>query len=378
MDICDAKATEVSTCSPSAASECDVKTPMSFDDYDYCVACDMAPVPATKLKLSAKASLFQPRTEPEPPAQEEPTQFHKDQIQDVIYRARKAMEASHQVESVEISGDMSGFTVIVKPSGDDEYQTESLSTLAQEALLDSASASKCIYVMGYCAPKPFIMRPQGFEAKLAAMDNASRACWHVFKKGFCRHGAECRTEHPAIEVPIHVLIESVSYNACPSFVTAFKEEMSDLAISVTAKLGECPYTAKCDATKDKEFAGWTITVLPKEEVQSHKDYLISLAQSQLFSATNVANTLYITGYAKKPFTTTKTGFITTLGDMQDESRACWDLYSEGMCTRACKCRWEHPECYMPVRFVIKDRASLKGLNEKLEILANGQKSAGGD
>jgi len=375
-DICDV---EFSTRSPSAVSECDVKTPMSLDDYDYCVACDMAPVPQTTTKLNAKGSLFQPRPEPEPPVKEEPTQFHQDQIQDVIDRARKTMEASNQVENVQISGDMNGFSVIIKPSGDNEYQTESLSTLAKEALLDAASTSKCIYVMGYCAPNPFTMRPQGFEAKLAAMDNASRACWHVFKKGFCRHGAECRTEHPSIQVPIHVLVESASFNSCPRFASAFKDEMRDLAMSVTAKLGECPYTAKCTTSKDTEFQGWTITVLPKEELQSHKDYLISLAQSQLFSATNIANTLYITGYAKKPFTTTTTGFITTVGDMQDESKACWDLYSEGMCTRGgCKCRWEHPECYMPVRVVIEERTSLKALNDKLEILAKGQTRAGGD
>jgi len=375
---------------------------MSFENCDYdnsaidsvstldCMGIEMPGVygyelgPAGGSKLNAKASLFQPRCEPQaenPAKQDAAKQDPKDQpaVQDVIDRARRTIEASPQVAHVEISGDMNGFHVVIKPLGDDEYQIESLSTLAQDALLEAAANSKCVYVMGYCAPKPFTLRPQGFEAKLAAMENASQACWHLFKKGFCRHGAECRTEHPKCEVLVNVLIDSVqcsSCNACTGFASAFKQEMAELATSVTGILGECPYTSKAEATKDKEFQGWTITLSPKEELQSHKDHLINLAQSALFSASNNSHTLYIIGYANKPFISTSTGFITTVGDMQDESKACWDLYSEGMCTRDCKCRWEHPECYMPIRVVLKERTSLKSLNDKLEIVA--KKRAGGN
>merc|ERR1719446_970756 len=63
------------------------------------------------------------------------------------------------------------------------------------------------------------------------------------------------------------------------------------------------------------------------------------------------------------------GFIAVLGDMQDESRACWDFYTKGVCSRECVCRWEHPECLMPINVVIKKRGSLKGLNAALERLA---------
>merc|ERR1719247_2689079 len=123
------------------------------------------------------------------------------------------------------------------------------------------------------------------------------------------------------------------------------------------------------AFKDKGSQGWTIEVMPKEEQKAHKEYLLTLAKNAIFNATSRSNTAYIMGYAGNPFATKEHGFVAILGDMQDETRACWDFYSKGMCTRDCGCRWEHPECLTPINVVVKERSSLRCSPAVLEYLA---------
>merc|ERR1719502_699184 len=123
-------------------------------------------------------------------------------------------------------------------------------------------------------------------------------------------------------------------------------------------LSECSLVSQVEAVKSKESQGWTIEVSPKENSASTKDYLLELAKGALFSATSSSNTAYIMGYAKAPFMSTPRGLVTILGDMQDESRACWDFYSNGRCTRECECRWEHPECLMPLNIVFKEDSAM--------------------
>lgn len=208
--------------------------------------------------------------------------------------------------------------------------------------------------MGYCSPKPFVMQPQGFEATLAAMESPVSACWHVFKKGFCRHGNECAKMHPVVEFPVRILVESIQFNSCSSFVSTFKQEVADLTMAVIASLGECNYTEKVEAFKDKDCQGWTIEVSLKQGSSMHKNYILTLAKSALYSATNNSTTVYIMGYAQKPFQPKSRGFVTLLGDMQDESVACWDFYSKGMCRHDCTCRWTHPECLVPINVALKE------------------------
>jgi len=286
---------------------------------------------------------------------------YKKRFAEVVAWAKKAIKGIQHVASVQVSDSPSGWTVIIQPHGvaEEDGQTDSLIAKAKEALLDAATKSKCVYLMGYCTPNPFTMRPQGFEATLGAMENAKSACWHVFKKGFCRHGDACSKRHAACTMSVEVLVEGATFNAIPSFASAFKQEVADVALAVTAELESCTYADKVETFKDKSGQGWTIEVLPKEELKPHKEYLVSLAKNLLFSATSNSNNVYIMGYSAKPFVEKSQGFVTVLGAMQDESKACWDFYSKGACSRSCECRWEHAECLMPINIVIKERPSLK-------------------
>jgi len=375
--------TEASTC-----SECGVKTPMSLDSYcfesadsqecpdDACAQSlwstppsRMTSMPQSPMRqampspkhvgschLSAKADAFKPQLAPEEPAQQQ----GRYRFAEVINYVKKKLQESELVAHVEASDDMNGWFLTIQPKGlGESWQSDSLIAAAKEALLEAASQSKRSYVMGYCGPKPFIEQPQGFEATLGIMESARSACYHVFKKGFCRHGTECSKQHPANLVPVHVLVESAQLKSCTRFAAAFEQEVANLAMSVASTLGACTLTDKVEAFKDEGCQGWTIEITPQEELKPHKEYLIDVAKNALFNASSGSNTAYIMGYATKPFIAKAQGFLTMIGDMQDDTRACWDFYSKGICTRDCACRWEHPECLMPVNVVIKERSSLR-------------------
>jgi len=347
---------------------------MSLDNYSFeaafpqylpsvqCLPCSEA---LGQSRLSSKASAFKPQWAAEDPAK------HTHLFADAIGLAQKAIQDSEYVGSLEVVDSAQGLSMVILPrwQNDNELETERLLTIAKGALLDAASKSKNIFLMGYCSPQPFTPQAQGFEATLGVMENPKEACWHVFKKGFCRHGVDCCKQHPIYQMPVRVLVESAHFNSCARFTSSFKQEVADLAMAAMATLGDCAYADNVEAVKHNVYQGWTIEVMPKQDIPAHREYLLALAKNALFNASNVSNTLYIMGYAAKPFITKAQGFVAILGDMQDDTRACWDFYSKGTCARECACRWEHPECLMPINVVVKQRSSLKGLNAALECLA---------
>lgn len=360
---------DVSTQDGSSCSESGNKSPDHFDDFhtwSKSLVCGLPsggrPAPLHQAtpsevhqRLSSKASLFMPS------AAEEKVQpqlhQYKQNFLDVITYVKNALLESPNISNIEVNEDAGTYSIILQPTsgqGNRDQVTDCLLTLAKEVLLEATGNSRCIYLMGYCSAKPFVMQPQGFEATLAAMESPVTACWHVFKKGFCRHGNNCAKIHPVVEFPVRILVESVQFNASSRFVSNFKQEVADLTMAVIASLGECNYTEKVEAFKDKDCQGWTIEVTLKQSSSMHKNYILTLAKSALFSATNNSNTVYIMGYAQKPFQPKKRGFVTLLGDMQDESVACWDFYSKGMCRHDCSCRWVHPECLVPINVALKE------------------------
>jgi hypothetical protein len=92
---------------------------------------------------------------------------------------------------------------------DSDVVTDQVLAFAQKALLEVTANSKCIYVMGYCTPQAFTRHSHGFEVTLGAMENATKACWHVFKKGVCRHDINCSKQHAMYKVPLRLSVEQV-------------------------------------------------------------------------------------------------------------------------------------------------------------------------
>jgi len=318
------------------------------------------PQPHPQPRLNSKAAPFHPQELVKACAVQPSDKGHKKNIAELIRLAKSSMKYSNHVDDVEVYEDAGGWTVVIKPvrvddGGEDDFQIELLTTLAKEALLGAAAKSKFIYVMGYCSTQPFAMRAQGFEATLGAMQSATAACWHIFKKGFCRHGDSCCKQHPALQVPVNVLIEGEQMKCCRRFATTFHDQVAELALAVCTAVGEHPHVYVVEAFKDQ---GWTIELTADWDVDLavDKEHLANVAKNAIFNASSQTEHVYVMGYASKPFTRKSDGFVTILGDMQDESKVCWDLYSTGTCSRDCECRWAHPECLMSLNVVVKERS----------------------
>lgn len=302
------------------------------------------------------------------PADEPTKQQYKQHFDDIIQFTMRAVRSSGLAANVELSGDMDGWSIVLRPlgAGDCQLTEERLLRVAKEALLEASSQSRCIFLIGYCSPKPFTMQPQGFAATLGAMESPTAACWHIFKKGFCRHGDDCNKKHPVCKVPVQVLLESVQFDS-PSthLVRDFKQQVADLAMVVLATLKGSLHADTVEASKEKDDQGWKVEVVLKDSLMTHKEHMLSLAQEALFNATGTSKDVYILGYAAKPFVPKSHGFVTMLGNMRDEKKACWDLYAQGFCKRDCACCWEHPTCLTPVNVIVRG-----GYSQQLSFPAN--------
>jgi len=282
-------------------------------------------------------------------------QQYMQQFEDIIQFTVQAAQCSGLAGHVELTSDEDGWSIVLEPLiCADDCQAERLLTIAKEALSEASSQSRCIYLIGYNSPKPVIMQPQGFMATLGAMENPKSACWHMLKKGFCRHGDECNKKHPVVEVPVQVLLERGQFNSSSTrSVRDFKRHVADLAMSVLATLKRSPLTESVEASKEKRHQGWKLEVVLKESMMTHKDHVLSLAKDALLNVTSTSKHVYILGDQAKPFVSKSLGFVTWLVDMQDEKKACWSLYTKGCCKRDSACRWEHPTCLVPFNIIVK-------------------------
>lgn len=194
--------TEASTC-----SECGGDAPTDSDySSEASPSSNWCQITPQNQRLNSSAVSFQPKM----PAQDPAKQQWNHRFEEVIDWVKKTMQQSGHVAEVQVWDDTNGWVIMVKPQAVDDpfLQSEQLLTLAKEALLDAASMSRCVYVMGYAGPKPFTLKPQGFEVTLGVMENARSACYHVFKKGFCRHGSECSKSHPACQQTVQVVVKA--------------------------------------------------------------------------------------------------------------------------------------------------------------------------
>lgn len=140
-------------------------------------------------KLDSKASVFKPRL------------GARTEIEDILANTRAVLSATETVEAVEIFGALGTIaTVSVKMrAGSGESTYLSTAALAKSVLLESASTSQSVYVLGYEA-NPFVDSPCGigFAATLAGMakKNQRLACWETYTTGCCPRGHTCKWMHP--------------------------------------------------------------------------------------------------------------------------------------------------------------------------------------
>jgi hypothetical protein len=127
----------------------------------------------------------------------------------VMKRVGMALAECDLLAGVTISDDAQDCSIVLQVRDEVDSVAEQVLAFAEKTLLEVTTKSKCIYVMGYCTPQAFKSQPHGFEATLGAMENATKACWHVFKKGVCRHDVNCCKQHAIYKVPVRVFVEHV-------------------------------------------------------------------------------------------------------------------------------------------------------------------------
>lgn len=81
--------------------------------------------------------------------------------------------------------------------------------IAKQAMLYATAESKNIRVLGYNrTPFAPISSCLGFSAKFAFVDDEASACWNLLATGACRHGCNCRWQHPTYVVTMNVTIKA--------------------------------------------------------------------------------------------------------------------------------------------------------------------------
>lgn len=297
----------------------------------------------TPLRLNTSAAAFKPLAQEEPVQQQYKHHFAK-----VLNYIVATLEEYQMIRSYEVSDDLHDCSLIVKLHDNDPSSVDNVLYYAKEALLESASLSKCIYALGYCTPSPFTVTAQGFEVTLGAMENASTACWHLFKKGFCRHGDECNKAHPACKVRFRMLVETAMLSTYPPEAMDFQLQACDLVTDVLSSLKSNPHVQSADAWKDADTKCWSIQLSPKEGGKKHKEYVMTLAKNAFYEVSNNSSSIYMLGYDAKPFIKKSDGFALMLANVRSDSRTCWSFYSCGVCKKEGCCQYEHPTCLMPV------------------------------
>lgn len=330
-----------------------------------------APVPWTSSdapryqKLSSKATAFQPSTQLSSgavafrPSQQPMMKGTIEQNQEVgeMIKAAKAviLERGRNIGNVDVVQGAEGWSLVITPDRKSTAQVEGLLELAKDSLLIAAERSKNVYVMAYMVKEvAFTPKPQGFAAQLGLLKGECSygPCWRALKRADCGHTAHCYKEHPAIEVPVEVFVEMTYLNAAVPMVTHFKQEAANIMMMVTAMLTSAACGAGAQVITDEE-KGWSIEVYVRDEELYLKDHILTHAKNAFTEAVQHSKTVYILGSGAAPFITKSNGFTTTFALMSDRTQACWDIYMQGACWRQHSCRWQHPECIMPINVTLK-------------------------
>jgi hypothetical protein len=89
------------------------------------------------------------------------------------------------------------------------------------------------------------------------------------------------------------------------------------------------------------------------QVQGTHEQICKHAKDAINRFSENSQGTYVMGYKYRPFSQTEFGFATTLGGMQDEKQACWDMFTKGSCRREWDCRWQHAACLLPIQVEVR-------------------------
>lgn len=297
-------------------------------------------------KLNASAAPFKPIFSPSKPVTTLQDTENQSSIREMIVAAKRILEKSSKIKSVEVVEDDDAWSLAVVPAV--TVRLDNTLELAQSALLEAAENSSNAYVLGYRNPETaFVRKSHGFECQLGIMAQKRWACWHYFSEGSCKY-TDCRKDHPSLQVPLQVNVEMTSLDAPMHQVQQFKEEVAQLLITLTTILMNTMGVVSADGFHEDQ--GCCIEIFIQDAAQ--KGHILATAQNAIIELTQISNIVYPV-VASTPYFAKPQGFAFILGDRADQSKTCWDHYMYGVCRREHACRWHHPKCLIPVNVIVR-------------------------
>jgi len=143
--------------------------------------------------------------------------------------------------------------------------------------------------------------------------------------------------------------ESPGKTDIPLVVT---QEFSEVVSAGKSALESRPSVEKAELLRHSR--GWHMTVRCRASQSWDIQSALNLAKMAMLHAAVQSATTYVIGYDATPFLPKPfgNGFNCQLASVSDESSACWDLLSVGLCRRGCACRWKHPVWQMAVEVTV--------------------------
>jgi len=193
----------------SGSNSCATWMPVQYTPVCYALVPTPAPIVRTPLKtssvatsqkLDSKAPLFTPSCKAFGDAQ------------DVVASVRQLLTLALGVANVEVQWPTSeGTLTTIAITLDQQVSTiESVITTAKRVILEAASNSQSVYVMGYEAEPFKIVDDSTFVLMLASLPATwhRSACWDTYQYGSCPRGKSCKWQHPGKHElqPVRVLV----------------------------------------------------------------------------------------------------------------------------------------------------------------------------
>jgi len=97
-----------------------------------------------------------------------------------------------------------------------------------------------------------------------------------------------------------------------------------------------------EPTLSRSVFGWQVVAKLPQELMAQKEQLLSAAKAALLRAAERSQSCYVVGYGRAPFVSSPLGFSALLANVDDSSKACWDLLQHGFCEYEGCCRRQHP------------------------------------
>lgn len=120
----------------------------------------------------------------------------------------------------------------------------------------------------------------------------------------------------------------------------WQDEAADIVARMSCALGELEAVSRVECRK--ECDGWIVVAHCDPSAFYHFERIQTVAKQALMDADEASECICVLGNKLQPFQPTPMGFFASLGSMNNPKKACWDVYSKGMCPRGSACLWEHP------------------------------------